>query len=71
MPSAATWVDQEMIILSEVSQKEKDFKEKDCICLSQTYIAYEIYETKTDSWMENRLMVTEMLPLWFYLGINS
>ena len=50
MPSAATWVDLEMIILIEVSQKKKDFKEKDYICLSQTCITYEIYETETDSW---------------------
>ena len=39
-----------MIILIEVSQKKKDFKEKDYICLSQTCITYEIYETETDSW---------------------
>ena len=29
MPFAATWVDSEIIVLSEVSQKEKDKKEKD------------------------------------------
>ena len=56
LPSAATRVDQEMILLSAVSQKEKGFKDRDCICLFQTYIAHEIYETKTDSWMDNRLV---------------
>ena len=48
-----------MIILSEVSQEEKDFKEKDSICLSQIYIAYEIHETETDSRTENRLVVAK------------
>ena len=47
-----------MIILSEVSQEEKDFKQKDSICLSQIYILLmrsmklkQTHGRRTDLWL--------------------
>ena len=51
MPFAATWMDLEIIILSEVSQKEKD--KHHMISLNMWNLKYDtnelIYKTETDS----------------------
>ena len=59
LPFAATWKELEMIILSELSQKDKD----------KYYITYMwnlknntnelIYKTETDSDVENKFMITK------------
>ena len=52
MPFAATWMDLEIIILSEGSQKEKD--KYHMIITYMWNLKYDtnepIYETETDSW---------------------
>ena len=52
MPFAATWMQLEFIILSEVSQKEKD--KYRMISLNMWNLKYDtnepIYETETESW---------------------
>ena len=60
MPFAATWMDLEIIILSEVSQRERQ------ISYGITYIWTQknstnklIYKTKTDSQTENKLTATK------------
>ena len=61
MPFAATWMDLEMIIQSEVSQREKD----KChmillVCGSNKKDINElIYQTETDTDLENKVMVTK------------
>ena len=63
MPFAATWMDLEIFILSEVSQKEKD---KYCMLLLIHGILKNdtnelIYKTETDSQIsKNKLIVTKM-----------
>ena len=50
MPFAATWMDLEIIILSEVSQKEKDIYHMISHIQNLKYDTNElIYETETDS----------------------
>ena len=51
MPFAATWMDQEIIILSEISQKEKDRYRMSLISGIQNTNQL-IYERKTDSQIE-------------------
>ena len=50
MPFAATWMDPEIIILSEVSQKEKDKRHDITYIWNLKYDTNEcIYETETNS----------------------
>ena len=50
MPFAATWMDLEIIILSEVSQKKKDKYHMISLMWNLKYDTNElIYETETDS----------------------
>ena len=50
MSFVATWIDPEIIILSEVSQKEKDKYHIASLTCDITYITNEhIYEAETDS----------------------
>ena len=64
MPLAVTWMDLEIIILSEVSQKEKDKLPYDITYMwNLKYDTNElIYETETDS--ENRLVVAKGEGQW-------
>ena len=56
MPSAATWMQLEILILSEVSQEEKDKYQRISLTWNQKYGTNEpIYKTETD--MESRLVV--------------
>ena len=52
MPFAATWMDLEIMILSEVSQKEKD--KYHMIITYMWNLKYDtnepVYETETESW---------------------
>ena len=53
MPFAATWMDLEIIILSKVSQKEKDIPYDTSYMWNLKYDTDEhIYETETDSQTE-------------------
>ena len=61
MPFAATWMQLEIIILSEVSQKKKD---KYHMMITYTWnLKYDtdepIYETETEPQTENRLVVAK------------
>ena len=57
MPFAATWMDFEIIILSEVSQRERQIS----YITYMWYLKYDtdefIYKTETDSDIENKFMV--------------
>jgi len=58
MPFAATWIDLELIILSEVSKTDKYHMMS--LIWNLKYNTNEIiFETETDSGIENRLMVTK------------
>ena len=58
MPFAATWMDLEIIILSEVSQTEKDKYHGNIYMWNRKYGTSEpIYKTETDS--QNRLTVAK------------
>ena len=61
MPFAATWLDLDIIILSEVSQTEKE--KYHMISLLWGILKNDtdelIYKTETDSDIENKLVVTE------------
>ena len=59
MPFAATWMDLEIIILSKVSQKEKDKYHITYMWNLKYDTNQHIYETKTDSDIENRLEVAK------------
>ena len=61
MPFAATWIDLEIIILSEVSQKKKRQIPYDITYMwNLKYDTDElIYKTETDSDMENRPVVAK------------
>ena len=57
MPFAATWMDLERIILSKVSQREKD---KYCVMWNLKYETDKfLYETETDSDIEKRLVAAK------------
>ena len=70
MPLAVTWMDLEIIILSEVSQKEKDKLPYDITYMwNLKYDTNElIYETETDS--ENRLVVAKGEGQWGREGLE-
>ena len=61
MPFAATWMELETLILSEMSQKDKD--KYHMISLNTWNLKHgtneAIYETETDSQTENRVLVAE------------
>ena len=61
MPFAATWMDLEIFILSEISQAEKDkYYMISLICgILKNITNYLIYKRKIDSDIENKLMVTK------------
>ena len=61
MPFAATWMDQEIIILSEVSQTEKDKYHMILICgiLKKWYKWTYIQNRNRPTDIENKLMVTK------------
>ena len=61
MTFAATWMDLDMIIRSEVSQTEKDkYHRISLICGNLKNGTNElIYKTETDSDIDNKLMVTK------------
>ena len=60
MPFAATWMDLDIIILSEVSQTEKDKYHMISLTWNLKNDTNElIYKTKKDSQTENKLMVTK------------
>ena len=62
MPFAATWMDLEMIIPSEVSQKEKD---KYYVMWNLKYETDKLlYKTETDSDIEKRLVVAKGVWGW-------
>ena len=71
MPFAATWIDLEIIILSEVSQKKKRQIPYDITYIwNLKYDTDElIYKTETDSDMENRPVVAKV-ETWGGGGIN-
>ena len=57
IPSAATWIQLKILVLSDVSQKEKDMSYEITNMWDLKYGTSEpIYRTETDSDMENRLM---------------
>ena len=59
MPFAATWMEREMLILSEVGQKEND-KYHIAYILNLIHGANDpLYKTETDSDLENRLGVAK------------
>ena len=59
MPFAATWMEREMLILSEVGQKEND-KYHIAYILNLIHGANDpLYKTETDSDLENRLGVCQ------------
>ena len=65
MPFAATWMDLEIIILSEVSQKKKDKYHMISLMWNLKYDTNElIYETETDS-------QTQKTNLWLPKGKGS
>ena len=60
MPFAATWMDLEIIILSEVSQKEKDIYHMISHIQNLKYDTNElIYETETDSQTQKTKVIRE------------
>ena len=61
MPFAATWMDLEIIVLSEVSQTEKDkYHMISLICGILKKATNElVYKTEIESDVENKLMVTK------------
>jgi len=60
MPFAVTWMDLENIILSEVSQKERQTLCDVTCVLNLKYDTNELtYKAETDSQPENRLVVVE------------
>ena len=61
MPFVATWVDLEIVILSEVSQVGTDKCHMISLIWSLKYDTNEhIYETETFTYVENRLVVTKV-----------
>ena len=65
MPCAATWIDLEIVILSEVSQTEKQ-KHHKSLCMQNfksNDIKEFIYKTETDSW-------TWKMSLWLPRGTS-
>ena len=65
MPLAATWMDLEIIILSEVNQKEKDKCHTSSHMWNLKFDKDElIYEMERDSDVENRLLVASEEERW-------
>ena len=57
MPFAATWMNQEIIILSEISQRKRQISWYNLYVESKNDTNELSYKTSTD--IENKLMVTE------------
>ena len=54
-------MDLEMVILSEVSQRKKNIKQRHLYVASKkNYTNETIYKTEIDSYIESKLMVTKM-----------
>ena len=71
MPPVATWMDLGMITLNEVSQRKTNIIDKyhPYVDAPKTDTSALIYRTRTDSALENKLMVTkedggDKLELW-------
>ena len=68
MPYAATWMEQEILILSKVSQKEKDKYHMISHIWNLIYGTKEPFHTEENHGMENRLVVAkgegEVLGVW-------
>ena len=72
MSFAITWMQLEIILLSGVSQKEKDKYHMISLVESKMCANEPIYKTETDSVIENRLVVAKGVGEWmdWELGVS-
>ena len=59
MPFAATWMDIEILILSEVNQKEKDKHHISLICGLKKMTQMNLFTKQKQTQTKNKLMVTK------------